>query len=387
MSPVEIVDPSVVKGEVVEYLGNVIEDARILAANVTDDVGLEKATTMGAMIKQKIAWLKERRKAVYEPLKAATENVRLEYDTPLKLGEQLEKTLVAAVITYKQKKRDEETRARLALEAEAKRQKEEAERKEREAAAERDRIVREREAEEQRKRDAVAVEEKRKADEVARIQRENEAKAKAESDARAAQLKLEEDRRVAAAKEAEDVGLTERSETILDKQMPVAPLPAPLPSAADLQAKAEKERADREAAVAEEKRKADEKVAEEKKRTEEAAALKKLDDDAAAARAKSAEAEAAASQQVTVSRPDERVRTAVSWKYDLPDSAAFRKLCLAIGEGRAPVEYGGFDPENPQKFRAAAITKDVTRLKDQFQGEPIGVRTWPEETGSFKAAA
>jgi len=43
------------------------------------------------MIKEKIAYLKNRRKVVYEPLKAATEGVRMEYDNPLKLGDQMER--------------------------------------------------------------------------------------------------------------------------------------------------------------------------------------------------------------------------------------------------------------------------------------------------------
>ncbi len=388
MSPTtEIIDPSVVKTEVVEYLGSAIEDARTLAASITDDVSLEQATTLGALIKQKIAWLKERRKAVYEPLKTATENVRLEYDTPLKLGEALEKTLVAAVITYKQKKRDEETRARLALEAEAKRQKEEAARKEREAQAERERVVREREAREQKERDERLAEEKRKADAVLAEKRAAEEKAQKEADARAKQLQEEEDRRLATAQEAHNVGLAERSEQVLDKQMPVAPLPAPLPTVSELAAKAAQEKADQRAAAEEAKRKEQAKLDEEKKREDEAALLKKLDEEAARAKAEAAESEAAASQKMTVSRPDERMRTSVSWKWDVANADDFRKLCLAIGQNRAPVEYGGFDPEQPQKFRAAAITKDVTRLKDQFAGADIGIRAWPEESGSFKAVA
>ncbi len=389
MSPVtEITDPQVVKAEVVEYIGSAIEDARTIAANITDDVSLEKAKTLGSLIKEKISWLKARRKAVYEPLRSATETVRMEYDTPLKLGEALERTLAASVITYMQKKRDEETRARLALEAEAKRQAEEAARKEREAQAERDRIIRERELEEQRKRDAAEAELKRikEADEANR--RAIAAKAQAEADARAEQIRLEESRRLATAQEAHDVGLTERSETILDKQMPVAPLPAPLPSAAEIAAKAQAEADARAAVAAEEKRKADEKAAEEKKRAEDAERLRIMDEDAARARAVAAEAEAIASQQIVVNRPDDRMRTNVSWKYDVPNLAEFKKLCKAIAEGRAPAEYAGFDPEQPQKFRGCAVLqKDVTRLKDQFAGADIGIRTWPEESGSFKAGA
>lgn len=388
MSPnTEILDPQVVKAEVVEYLGSAIEDARALSANITDDASLEQATMLGSLIKQKIAWLKERRKAVYDPLRAATENVRMEFDSPLKLGEQLEKTLIAGIISYKQKKRDEEIRARLALEAEAKRQKEEADRKEREAHAERERIIKEREAREQKERDDRLAEENRKLEIAQKLKAETEAKAKAESDARAKQIAEEEERRLATAQEAHDVGLAERSETILDKQQPVAPLPAPLPTASDLAAKAETERKEREAVAAEEKRKTDAKAAEEKKRDEEATRLRQLDEEAAIAKAKAAESEAAASQQITVTRPDDRLTTSVRYAYDVPNEEAFRVLCLAIGERRAPVEYGGYNPAKPKDFRGTAeLQKDVTRLKDQFPNG-IGIRVFPLESGSFKAEA
>ncbi len=388
MSPVEIVDPSVVKAEIVEYIGNALEEARVLSVSINTDEDCERATALGVRIKERLNWLKNRRKIVYLPLKAATEGVRLEYDNPINLGEQLEGALVAGTIKHRQKRRDEETRARLALEAEALRVKEEAARKEREAQAERERIIRERELREQRERDEREADERRLVAAAAQVKAEAEAKAKAEADARAAQLKAEEEARLRNAQEAHDVGLAERSEQILDKQQPVAPLPAPLPSAADLEAKAEQDRQAREAMAAEEKRKADAKAAEQKLRDEEAANLRRLDDEAAAAKAQAAEADAAASQQVTVTRPDDRMRTSVRWRYDIPNEAAFRKLCKAIGEGRAPCEYAGFDPLEPQKFRGCAVLqRDVTRLKDQFQGESVGIRTFPEESGSFTAAS
>lgn len=388
MSPVtEIIDHNLVKTEVVQYIGSVIEDARLLAVSIVDDESCARAADLGVQVKDRIKWLKERRKAVYDPLKEATETVRLEFDNPLKLGDQIERTLAAAVIDYRQKKRDEERKRQLEAEAEARRQREEAARKEREAAAERDRIIRERELEEARKRQAVRDEERRKEEALAEEKRQAEARAKAEADARARQIKEEEDRRIAAAQKAHDVGLADRSEQIIDKQMPVAPLPAPLPSTAELAAKADQDRQAREARVADEKRKTEEKAAEERKRQEEADLLKRMDEEAAVAKAKAAEMEAVAASQVTVARPDERMRTSVSWKWDIKDAEAFKKLCRAVAEGRAPVEYAGFDPEQPQKFRAAAITKDVTRLKDQFQGDAIGIRTWFEESGTFKAGA
>ena len=382
---ITIVDAAVVKAEVVEYIGSVVEDARTLSVSITDDVTCEKAIALGALVKDKTKWLKGRRAAVYEPLKTATETVRLEYDNPLKLADQIEKTLAAAVITYKQKKRDEEKKRQLELEAKAKQEREEAARKEREAAAERDRIIRERQEAEQKKREQEAAERKAAEDKAAAEKKAAEDKAKAEADERARQLKEEEDRRLANAQKAHDEGLAERSEQLLDKQMPVAPIPAPLPSAADIAAKAEEKRKADEAAAAEEKRKADAKAAEDKKRQEEADYLKRLDDEAALAKSKAAETDAAASQQVTVTRPEERMRTSIRWRYDLPNVEAVKKLCRAISEGRAPVEYIGYDPLEPQKFRAAAIQKDVTRMKDQFDGDAIGIRTWPEEGATFKA--
>ncbi len=388
MSSIEIVDPSVVKGEVIEYIGSVVEDARMLSLAITDDATCEKAVTLGSLIKQKMAWLKKRREVVYEPLKSATENVRLEFDTPLKLGKQIEDTLSAAIITYRQKKRDEETRARLALEAKAKQEREEAARKEREAQAERERIIRDRELAEQKKRDEAAAKERRKREKEEADRREVAAKAQADADARAKQLKDEQDARLKTAQEAHDQGLAERSENILEKQMPVAPLPAPLPSAAELAAKAEAEKQAEADRMAEYKRKEEERVAEQKKRDEDAAILKRMDDEASLAAAKAAESEAVAAQQITVTRPDDRMSSNVRWYYDVPNEEAFRKLCLAIGERRAPVEYGGFDPLEPQKFRGCAVLqKDVTRQKDTFQGDAIGIRTWPEERSSFKVAA
>jgi hypothetical protein len=385
MSEVTILDPGVVKAEVVEYVGSVVEDARVLSLSISDDESCARAVDLGQKVKDKMKWLTGRREAVYEPLKKATESVRLEYDTPLKLGDQIQKTLAAAVITYKQKKRAEEERIRLAAEAEERRLKEEAARKEREAAAERDRIIRERELEESRKRQAIIDEENRKKAEEERVRKEAEVKAKAEADERARQLKEEEDRRIANAQEAHDQGLGDRSEQILDTQKPVAPIAAPLPSAAETAAKAESERVERERIAEEARRKEEERIAEQKKRDEEVERLRKLDEDAAIARAAAEQAGAVAAQSVTVTRPEDKMRTSVSWKYDVPNIEAYKKLCLAIAQGRAPVEYGGFDPENPQKFRAAAIQKDVTRMKGEFQGEGIGIRTWPEESGSFKA--
>jgi hypothetical protein len=378
------VDAAVVKAEVVSYIGNVIDEAQAVALAIVDDASCERAVALGSAVKERIVWLNGKRKEIYEPLFRATENVRNEYDNPLKLGKAIEKTLAAAVIDYKLKKRREEERLRLAAEAEAKRQKEDAERKEREAAAERERIVREREAIEQKKRDDAAAEERRRKEAEESERREVAAKAQREADERNRKIKEEEDARLRNAQEAADVGLAERSENILEKQTSIAPVAAPLPSAAEREAIAEKERQEQAAAVAEAQRKADEKAADDKRRADDAERLRKMDEEAAIAKKNAAEAEAVAAQQVTVSRPEERMNTSSRYKWDVADEASFRKLVLAVAQGRAPIEYLDFDPAHPEKFRASAITKDVTRLKGEFNGDAIGIRVWAEESGSFK---
>lgn len=388
MSPVtEITDPTVVKAEIVSYIGNVIDEAQQVALAIKDDATCERAVALGSAVKEKLVWMTGKRKEVYEPLYKATERVRAEYDDPLKLGKAIEKTLAAAVIDYKLKKRREEERVRLLAEAEAKRQKEEAEAKERAAQAERERIVRERAAEEQRKRDAAEAEERRKQEAAAAEAREAAAKAQREADERARLIREEEEARLRNAQEAHEVGLAERSENILDRKTSIAPVPAPLPSAAEREAIAEKTRAELEAQQAEAKRKADEKEAEEQRRAADAERLRLMDEEAAQAKAKAAEAEAAAASQVTVSRPEERMNTSSRYKWDVADEASFRKLVRSVAEGRAPIEYLDFDPTRPDKFRASAITKDVTRLKADFNGEAIGIRVWAEEGGSFNVPA
>ena len=112
-----------------------------------------------------------------------------------------------------------------------------------------------------------------------------------------------------------------------------------------------------------------------------------MDEDAAVAKAKTVELEAIAAQQITVSRPEDRMNSSARYVWDIAAEASFRKLVLAVAQGRAPIEYLDFDPAHPEKFRASAVTKDVTRLKEEFNGEAIGIRVWKEERGSFKVPA
>lgn len=387
MSPHEmtITDPQIVKAEVVEYIGNVIDEAQQVALAVTDDTSCDRAINLGAAVKAKISWLKTKRKEIYEPLMRATEAVRDEYDRPLKLGAQIEKTLAAAVVDFRLKKRREEERLRLAAEAEARRQKEEADRKEREAAAERERIIKERQMREDAERHAAAEAERQRVAKEAAERKAAADKAQKEADERAAKLREEEEARLKNAQEAHDVGLADRSEAILQTQTPIAPMPAPLPTTAERDAQAVAAKKAEDDRLEQERKAAEAKATEEKLRQEEVERLRKMDEDAALAKQKAAEAEAVASQQITVARPDERTRSSVRWLYEIPNTEEFLKLALAVAERRAPPEYLGWDPERPEKFRASAIGKDVTRLKDQFSGEGIGIRTWPEEGMTFKA--
>ena len=64
------------------------------------------------------------------------------------------------------------------------------------------------------------------------------------------------------------------------------------------------------------------------------------------------------------------------------DMAAFLTLARAVvdgkilSDGRPAVEYLGFDPKNPTKFRPAAINADVQTSKEKFSAP--GIKAYPE---------
>ena len=387
-APEKIVDPQIVKAEIVQYLGNVIDRVRELVLNIKDDESRDRAVQAGVEIRGKIDWLEAKRLKVYVPLRDALEVLRKEYDIPIELGTGLIKPLGAAVKNYDIKKRREEQLAREQQEAEAKRIRDEAARKERELEAARQKFIREQQEAEQRRRDALEAEAKREQEMLEAQERDRQEQARREQEERARRIREEEDSRLAHAQEAKDVGLDHKVDGILSRATPIAPV-ATMPTQADLD-KARLEEEDRkrreedERAAAERRRLDDE--AEKKRRDEAEANFNRLRDETEAAKAKAEEAEAAAAATVSVTRPDDRIRTSVTWKYEVPDRTAFVKLVRAVADGRAPVEYLGFDPDHPEKFRATAIGKDVQKLKGEFGGEAIGIRAWPEESGSFKAA-
>lgn len=393
MSPAtEIVDASLVKTEIVAYLGNVLTQAEEMALAVKDDASANEATSLGVAVKNRVKWLKDKREEVYEPLYKATERVRAEFDTPIKIGTDIDKRLSAAVIKYRLDKKREEERLRLAAEADARRIRDEAERKRKEVEAERQRIIREQEAREQKRRDDEAAEERRKLAEIEATKKAEQERLKKEQDERARLMKEEEDARLKKAQEAHDVGLSERVENILERPTAIAPVPAPLPTTAEMQAEAERKRKQAEADAEAERKRQEAAAEEERKCQEETAHMAKLQEDAERAKADADSAESMAAAHVTVGREDDRLRTSGSWQYAIDDEASFRKLLKAVVENRAPVEWAGFDPEQPKKFRATKIGKYVVKLKNdpdasgkQAELAAIGIRAWLQESGGFKA--
>ena len=391
MSPTEVIDAEVVKNEVVAYLGNVFDLARNLALAVKDDASANQAAELGTAVKARILWLRNKRKEVYEPLYQATERVRNEYDDPIKMGTALEKTLGAAIIKYQQAKKREEDRLRMEAEAEARRQREEADRKAREAEAERQRIIREQEERERKRREEEAAEQRRVAAEKKAREDAERAQLQREQDERAARMKKEEDDRIAAAQQAQTVGLPERVDAILETPRPIAPI-ANLPSKAELDAEAARKFSEKQAQDAAESKRQQQAAEEQRLREEEQARMKKLKEDADRAAAEASQAEANAAAQATVTQAEERMRTSVTARYEIADRESFLKLTKAVSEGRAPIDWLGFDCEHPEKFRAPAIGRHATKIKNlpdfaakQAEAAAVGVRIWLEEGGTFKA--
>jgi len=397
MSPLtEIADPAVVRTEITEYLGNVLDEAQALCIAIKDDETAERATVLGVAIKSRIVWLKKKKEEISDPLMAAAERVRDEYLKPIQLGTQYDKSLSAAVIKYRGDKKREEDRLRLAAEAEARRKREEAAEKERAAERERLKIIKDREAREQKARDDAAAEERRKQAEIEagkQAERQRLQKEQAERDQR---IKEEETARLKKAQEAQDVGLPERVDRILETPTAIAEVAKPLPTSAEVAAKAETERKEREA-QAEAERKREAAAAEEKRlREEEGERMRKLQEDADRAKADADAEESMAAAQVSVSAADNRMRTSGRWQYAIDDEPSFMRLVTAVAQGRAPIAWltGAFDLEAkaPKPFRAQAIGKYVADLKNDPDASrkqadllALGIRAWLSEGGTFKA--
>lgn len=393
MTELTVKDPEIVQAEIVEYMGSILEQAQQLALDVKDDGSANRAAEIGVAVKTRLVWLKKKRFTDYEEhLFPAAERIRLSFDNPIKLGIAIEKTLGAAVNKYKLDKKREEDRLRLEAEAKARVIREEASRKEREAEAERQRIIKERQEREQRARDEAEAEERRKKAEAKTREDAEIARLKKEQDERARLIKEEEDARLAKAQEAHAVGMADRVEGILENPTAIASVAKALPTKAVVEEE-EKRRAEEKAAAEEAERKRQAAATEEQRlREEEAAKMKQLQDEADKAKADADLAESAAAAQATVTAADNRMRTNQKAMYEVVDKASFLKMAKAVVEGRAPIEFLGFDPEHPEKYRASAIGKmanDAKKSPDfaakQAEMGAIGIRVWLEETGTFKA--
>jgi hypothetical protein len=373
-------------------MGNVLTQAQEMALAVKDDASAEQATDMGVAIKTRLLWLKGKRKEVYEPLYQATERVRNEYDNPIKLGTQLEKTLIAAVIRYKLDKKREEDRLRLQAEADARRIREEAERKQREAEAERRRVQKEQEDREQKRRDEAAAQARAKQAEIEAKRKAEQARFQAEQDERERLRRQEEDERLKKAQEAHDVGLGDRSDAILEQPTAIAPIAQPLPTAAQIQAQKEQQAKEKAESEELERQRQAAKAEEDRRREEDAARVRNLQEDAEKAQAEADAAESAAAAQITVGSVDNRMRTSGRWQYAIDSEADFRKLLKAVHENRVPIRWLGFDPQAPEKFREPEIGRYVTKFRNdpeasakQAELAAIGIRTWLQEDGGFVA--
>ena len=392
MSFKDMEDATVVRSEIVSYMGNTIDAARELSMSIKDDASANIATDLGVAVKSKLSWLKQKREEIYTPLYDATERVRLEFDSPIKLGISIEKTLAAAVIKYRLDRKREEERLRLAAEAEARRIREEADRKERAAEEERERIIKEQKAREHKARDDAAAMEIRRLAEVEAKKKAEQERCRIEQEERSRLAKEEEDARLAKAQEAHDVGITERVDSILERPTAIAPIAAILPSSISIQEEIERNRRQKEDDAEYERKRKSVEEEENRKREEEAAIMKRLQEDADRAKANADAAESMAAAQLVIGSADTRMRTSGRWKYSVDNEECFRKLVKAASENRVPIEWLNFDPENPSKFRATKIGKYVTGLRNnpdasskQVELSSIGIRAWLEEGGGFIA--
>ncbi len=379
-----VVEADVMTREIGPAIDSALADAAKIAASIVDDDSRERAVSIGVLVKERMGQAEAWREKYYDPLYRAAEGIREFCDPKIKTGKAILKTLSAGVSEYDRKKQREADLARERAEAEARRIREEAERKIQEAKEAERKAKEAEEAEKRRKAEAAAAEERR-------IQAEKEAAEKAERERRVAEQaeldrkrKEEEDARIKHAEVAQEVGNgAAKVDTILESPTPISGVVASpqldldketLRISQDLAAKVAAEKAEAE-------RLASEEAARKQAEATEAARVAKEAAEKAIADAATANA-AAEAAGVIAKRPDDRTRKTVTWKWQIRDEKAFRALLKAILENRAPIEYAGFDPLKPEKFRPACIGSDVTREKENFRCD--GIETWPHEETHFK---
>lgn len=385
----EVVDLEIIGRDIGPAIDKALSLAGKLAANVVDQTGMTVAVDAADKVKGYVATLKALRLNHYDPLYRKAEDARSHFDDRIKTGTAIIKTLLAAVSDFNVKAEREARLKREAAEAEARRIQEEADRKRREAeeAAARAKAAAEDEA--RRKKEAEEAEKRRlQAEKDAKDRQEREIREQA---ARETQRKLQEEEtaRLAHAQKAEDVGNVDKVGTILDSQTPISPTMASPQVAKDSETlRKEQELAQKQADErAELERQAAAEAERKRKESEAEAARLKADADQAAVSAKIAAA--AASQAVVVAK-DSRTSSVTTWKWDWDsdgtiqgDTRAFLALVRAVADGKAPVEFLGFDPQKATDFRPSAINDTVQRLKDSFFCP--GVKAFPQQDTRLKA--
>ena len=395
------VTPEVIMKQIAPKIDEALAKAARVAAAIVDDQTRDIAITMAEEVQfQVIDVLTHKpdpdtgdkggwREQFYIPARKLADSLMDFCDPKIKKAKAVKDTLLSGVSAYNVKKERQERIEREAREAEARRIAAEAERLRREAEEAEAKAKAAAEAEERRKKEAEEAERRR-------IQAEKEAQEKREREAREAaareverKQREEEEHRLKHAQEAQDQGAGQKVDAILSNATAISPtLADPKKIQNEETLRLEQEQSRRLAQEKADKETAD--AAEAKRKREEAeAAAEKAKAEAAAAAMAAATAQAAAASAI-VTRPDPRTTAVTSWKWDLDsdgteagDVAAFLLLAKSVVEGRAPIEYLGFDPKNPTKFRPQAINADVVTLKDKFNAP--GLKAYPEAREQLKA--
>jgi hypothetical protein len=387
----QVIDPAVIENDIGPRIDKALEQAARIAASITDDASRDIAIDAVEKVRDDcLSPLERWREEYYIPKYRATEKLRELFDPRIKQAKAITKTIMGHVADYNIRKKREADLARERAEAEARRIREEAERKQREAEEAERRAKEAAEAEKRRIKEAQEAEARRvQAEKEAAERREREAREAAAAET-ARKLKEEEEARIRQAEVAHEVGNGPgKVDAILENATPIAPVLAKPEQAKDNEAlRLEQEQATR---VAEErvlKERAAQAEAEKiRLAAEEDARAKRAEADRLTAEA-TASAAAAASTAIAV-KSDSRTTSVVRWKWDLAsdgteesDKAAVMELLKAIVAGNVPIEFMGYDPKHPEKFRPTAIGESVTDMKERFACP--GIRAYPQNDEQLK---
>ena len=316
----KVVDAQIVEAEITRELGDVLSVVEQYAT-VTDDEGRARAVQLGVQLGDKERSIKALKERLVKPIRLAYENVRDTFDGKLSAVVAGKRLLSVAVSTYDIEK---ERQARL------ERERQEADRREKQRLYE---IEQAKLKLEQDHLDAI----------VEDVQRAKAAQDLADQLERDRRLREEQDARVTQAETAQDLGMVDRVDNILDRATPIAPT---APSVAALQ-------------------------------TTTAAVPAPL----AMAIPVIPPPPPPAPAPVASFADDGTIKKNV-WKWEVADIKAF---CQGVADGSIPavVEYRGKKVPIVEVNRGF-IGQEVGRLKDEFTCP--GIKTWKERNTIFKAA-